>query len=607
MQRASSSEGARAAATHEVTNQAPAYSANVYTTDPLVVAATERAMGAGDGKEAGDDHIAGGTSVVSKDALIEAGHYYGHEANYALAAMANENGPVLAAYDAVGNRINAVDFHPAWHDVMEAGTVHGVGHGVWADESVRGRYTARGAMLYMHSQWEHGSTCPLVMTNAAFPLLKSVATTSDERVSNGCRALALTWANRIRGGVYDGRDVPANQKPGVTLGMSMTEKQGGSDVRANTTLATPVSGSAAARMGLTAEEAAAAPHTLVGHKWFTSAPMSDAFITLAYTDEGMSAFLVPRWLESGERNAGFQVMRLKNKLGDRSNASSEVEYRDAVGFLMGAPGRGIATLLEMVHHTRLDCVTGSAGSMRMGLARAAHHAAHRSVFGTTISDSPLGANVLADLALESHAATLMAFELMAAFEGAAEGDAEAAAYARVATAMSKFFVCKRLPGFAAEAMEVFGGNGYVDDAANGMPRLFRQSPLNAIWEGSGSVMVLDIMRAAAKEPAAMAAFLGKLETELAADSRAASFLAASPAVNALKTGSMDLVQGRAAVHSLALALQAMLMMQRADGDVADAFIASRLTSSAASGVGLYGGLDLPLDQIQRIVDGITTE
>ena len=608
--------------THTTTNQAPPFSHNIYTSDPILTAAVASACP---------------PSSPSHALLSSAGAYYGDAAHFSHAEDANAHPPTLQAYDAVGNRVNRASFHPSWSHIMSTGTHYGVGHGVWAatlpssssstpsspppsssygagwgvgKEWAEGRYTARGAALYLHTQWEMGSTCPLVMTNAAFPLLAAVG--ENATLPEGERRMAAKWADMIAGSTgFSLDDVPAGEKPGVTLGMSMTEKQGGSDVRANTTTASPIGGPdcpvlAGLGVSLSQDEMDAGPHGLVGHKWFTSAPMCDAFITLAYAEEGMTAFLIPRWLESGERNAGFQVMRLKNKLGDRSNASSEVEYRNAIGFRLGAPGKGIATLLEMVHHTRLDCVTGSAGSMRMGLTRAAHHARHRSVFGSVLADTPLGANVLADLALETTASTLMATELMHAFEGAAGGDVAAAAYARIATSVSKYYVCKRLPQVAAEAMEVFGGNGYTDDSNNGMPRLFRQSPLNSIWEGCGSVQALDLFRATSRHPEAMEMFISHIEDSLRGSTpQAASFLSSSPAISALRSNTLPPSQGRAAMHALALAIQAMLMVKHTPSHVADAFLASRLSSP--SGVGLFGALDASPHQLQDIIHSLVPD
>jgi putative acyl-CoA dehydrogenase len=396
------------------------------------------------------------------------------------------------------------------------------------------------------------------MTFAAVPALRTTPEVAEE------------WVPRLTARGYDGALKPATEKPGAICGMAMTEKQGGSDVRANTTTATPLNG------GGTGAE-----YALVGHKWFCSAPMSDLFLVLAQTAEGLSCFAVPRFLPDGTKNAGFQLQRLKDKLGNRSNASSEVEFRNAWGRMVGEPGRGVPTIIEMVGHTRLDCVMGAAGGMRAAVSIATWHAMHRSAFGNLLIDQPLMRNVLADLAVESEATTALALRLCRAYDEAAAGDRRADLFKRLATAVGKYHACKRLPNHTFEALECLGGNGYIEDS--GMPRLYREAPLCSIWEGSGNVMALDVLRALARTPEALEVFLEELTLACGQDTRYDAFV---QTVSSEFAHPADLEhRARMVVERMALGLQASLLIRHAPAAVADAFVATRL----AGGGGVHYG------------------
>src|SRR6476661_8269961 len=403
----------------------------------------------------------------------------------ALGAEANAHPPELRAYDRFGNRIDEVEFHPAYHRIMQLGIEHGVPSFGWRHASEKGAHVARAALSYLHNQADQGTSCPLTMTYACVPSLEQEAD------------LAGDWLPRVLATTYDARSVPAWDKAGNTIGMGMTEKQGGSDVRANTTRAEPVGGDGPGQL-----------HELVGHKWFMSAPMSDAFLVLAQAKGGLSCFLLPRFAPDGTRNA-IRIRRLKDKLGDRSNASSEVEFENAAAWLVGEPGRGVATILQMVALTRQDCVIGSASIMRQALVQAVHHARHRRAFGSLLVEQPLMRNVLADLALESEASVALAMRIARAVDASPRDEREAA-LARIVTAVGKYWVCKRCAPFVNEAQECLGGNGYVEDSS--LPRLYRQAPLNSIWEGSGNIQCLDVLRALQKEPASAEAFFAELES-----------------------------------------------------------------------------------------------
>ncbi len=451
--------------------------------------------------------------------------------------LANEHPPRLRSHDRFGNRIDEVEFHPAWHSLMRMSIEQGL-HALSWREPRRGAQVARAVLFFLAAQVEAGHGCPISMTHAAVRALRTAPELAEE------------WEPALTSLEYDPGLRPMSEKRGALCGMAMTEKQGGSDVRANTTTARPT---------------ADGGYELVGHKWFCSAPMCDAFLVLAQADEGLSCFLLPRMLPDGTRN-GFRIQRLKDKLGDRSNASSEIELDGAWAQLVGEEGRGVQTIITMVNHTRLDCVLGTAAAMRTAVEQATHHAAHRSAFGKLLVDQPVMRNVLADLCLESEAATLTALRLAGAF------DRDEAALARVATAVAKYWVCKRGPAHAAEALECLGGNGYVEES--GLPRLYRQQPLQSIWEGSGNVICLDVLRALRRAPETLDAFL--------AECRAAG--GAEPLldhwVDALERELRDPdglePRARRLVERMGLALQASLMVRYADRAAADAFCRSRL-------------------------------
>ncbi|MBD5657710.1 MAG: acyl-CoA dehydrogenase family protein, partial [Candidatus Eremiobacteraeota bacterium] len=428
--------------THDVTNQAPPLANyDVFTADAALRGAVEN-----------DD------ASWAIDALAAIGRRAGSEEAIALGFEANAHPPQLKSFDRYGRRIDEVHFHPSYHRLMEASIGFGLHCSAWRDPRP-GAHVARAAAFYVWSQVESGHGCPISMTHAVIPALRAQP------------ELAGAWEPLVFAGTYDGSSRPAPEKRSAIFGMAMTEKQGGSDVRANTTRATPLG-----RGGPGGD------YALVGHKWFCSAPMSDAFLLLAQAPAGLSCFLVARFLEDGTKNV-FALQRLKDKLGNRSNASSEVEFDGTIGRLVGEEGRGVATIVEMVNFTRLDCIVGAAAGMRQAVAQAIHHARHRRAFGGPLVDKPLMQNVLADLALESEAATLLFARLARACDRAAVGDAHEARLKRIGTAFGKYWVCKRAAGHAAEALECLGGNGYVEESI--MPRLFRESPLNSIWEGSG--------------------------------------------------------------------------------------------------------------------------
>jgi putative acyl-CoA dehydrogenase len=471
---------------------------------------------------------------------------------------ANANPPKLKVFDRFGRRIDDVEFHPSYHRLSEVAVGAGLHASAWSEPGP-GAHVARAAAFYLWSQAESGHGCPISMTHAAVPAL---------RVEPG---LASLWEPLVVARTYDGRLRPAPQKGSAIFGMAMTEKQGGSDVRANATVATPLAG------GSRGTE-----YALVGHKWFCSAPMSDAFLVLAQAPDGLSCFLVPRFLPDGEQNV-FNLQRLKDKLGNRSNASSEVEFDATRGWLVGEEGRGVHTIVEMVNFTRLDCIIGSASGMRQAVAQATHHAAHRSAFGKRLADQPLMQNVLADLALESEAATLLFARLARACDRAAAGDAHEARLKRIGTAFGKYWVCKRAPAHAVEALECLGGNGYVEESI--MPRLVRDAPLNSIWEGSGNVNALDVLRAMVKEAGVLEAYFAEIDATRGADARL------DAAAEDLRCELADPVEAerraRRTVERMALVFQGALIVSQSPGYVADAFCAARL---AGEGGAAYGTL-----------------
>jgi putative acyl-CoA dehydrogenase len=497
----------------------------------------------------------------ARERAAEVGAYWGGEP-MTWGVQANENEPRLRSHDRYGNRIDEVEFHPAWHALMRRGIADELHALPWRTDRP-GAHTAR-AVLYMSAiQAEAGFACPITMTFAAVPALRKQPELADQ------------WLPLLTSTEYDPQLRPAADKPGALCGMAMTEKQGGSDVRANITTARPLNGGGPG-----------GEYEIVGHKWFCSAPMCDVFLVLAQADEGLSCFALPRVLPDGTRNA-FHIQRLKDKLGNRSNASSEVEFHGAWARMVGEPGRGVPTIIEMVNHTRLDCVVGAAGGMRAAVAHAAWHAAHRSAFGKLLADQPLMGNVLADLAIEAEAATVLAMRLARAYD---EGDSDEAAshLRRLGTAVGKYWVCKRCPNHAFEALECLGGNGYVEES--GMPRMYREAPLSSIWEGSGNVMCLDVLRALAHEPAVLESFLAEVDLAAGADPRLDAFVADLRAQFADPAGLE--ARARRVVERMALALQASLLVRHSPAPVADAFCAARLGGDAGHEYGtLPAGTD----------------
>lgn len=486
------------------------------------------------------------------------------------ADQANRFPPVLKTFDRFGNRIDEAEFHPAWHNMMRLSAQFGLHNLPWAEKQ-EGAHVARAALMYLAYQTEAGHCCPMSMTYSAVPALRVQP------------ELAAIWEPRLILNGYDGKLKPASEKPGVIFGMGMTEKQGGSDVRANTTRAVPLS-----------QRGPAQPYRITGHKWFCSAPMSDAFLILAQAQDGLSCFLVPRFLEDGTRN-NFFIQRLKDKLGNKSNASSEVEFRDTIGYLVGNEGRGVPTIIEMVNHTRLDCAVGSASVMRQATLQAVHHCSQRSAFGKKLVEHELMQNVLADLAVESEAAALLVLRLAESYDTASSNEEQA--FRRIVSAVSKFWICKRAPQHAYEAMECLGGAGYVEESV--MPRLFRESPLNSIWEGSGNVISLDVLRAVAREEGVIESLAAELNKAGGSDIRFDKY--ADDVVNELHAVKKAIAQKdttvekttRRLVERVALALQASLVVRYSPDSVVDAFVSSRLDNDHGLNYGtLHQGVKL---------------
>ncbi|MFY1661852.1 isovaleryl-CoA dehydrogenase [Micromonospora sp. WMMD1274] len=528
--------------THDVVNQVPPMVGHDTADDPAL-----------------RDGVAREGAGWALSGLHELGRLAGGEEAAEHGRLANEHPPVLRTHDRYGHRIDEVEFHPSWHELMRTAVGHGLHAAPWADDRP-GAHVARAAGFYLWRP-DAGHGCPISMTYAAVPALRH----SPD--------LAARYEPLLTTREYDFGLRPPQTKRGLLAGMSMTEKQGGSDVRANTTTARPEPDGS---------------YRLVGHKWFTSAPMCDLFLTLAQAPGGLTCFLVPRVLPDGGRNP-MRLMRLKDKLGNRSNASAEVEYEHAVAWRVGDEGRGVRTIIDMVNLTRLDCVIGAAAGMRHGVTTAVHHATHRRVFGDYLADQPLMRNVLADLAVESEAATVLMMRLAGATDRSARGDDGETAFKRLALAVGKYWVCKRWPGHAAEALECLGGNGYVEES--GMPRLFRESPLNSIWEGSGNVAALDVLRALTREPQVLAAYEAEVAAAAGADAR---LDAAVRRVRDELADHTDLeLRARRVVERLALVLQGALLVRHGHPAVADAFCASRLDGDHGQAYGtLPGGLDL---------------
>ena len=530
------------AETHQVTNQPPPLEGiNLYRIDLPLQAWTQR-FGAQWAAARIDAYgaLAGGP-------LMEAGF------------LANQNKPVFASHDRYGHRIDLIEFHPAYHQLMSAAIEHGIPSLPWTDPRP-GAHVARAAMSYLHTQAEPGTGCPLTMTFASVPALRLQPD------------LAQTWLPKILATQYDPRNLGIAHKRGATIGMAMTEKQGGTDVHANTTRAYPVGAGGPGQA-----------YELVGHKWFCSAPMCDAFLVLAQTAKGLSCFLLPRHRPDDTRNE-FYIQRLKNKLGNWSNASSEVEFRGALAWMIGEEGRGVPTIIEMVAMTRFDCMIGSSALMRQALTQATHHCAHRMVGGRVLAEQPLMQNVLADLALESEAALALTMRMGRALDHL--DDPHEARFARLVTAIGKYWICKRAPAMINEAAECLGGAGYVEDSI--LPRLYREAPVNSTWEGSGNVQCLDVLRALSKE----AGMLDMLFDELG-DGHGSRHLAAH--IRQLKQAFADPAdiqyRARQLTESVALALQARLLLEAGDETVSDAFIRGRLAEPGR----VYGTLPSGVD------------
>ncbi len=523
--------------THDVFNQTPPLAGyDVFEADRVLAEAVDREGAAWARPELGELGRAAGSADAQE-----------------LGRLANEHEPVLHTHDRYGNRIDVVEYHPAYHELMTTAIAHGLHAGPWS-EPRPGAHVARAAKMIVWYQVDAGHICPVSMTYAVVPALRHQPD------------VAQAWEPLIYSTAYDPANRPVAEKAGATCGMALTEKQGGSDVRANTTRAEPAGGG---------------DYALTGHKWFCSAPMSDAFLMLAQAPGGLSCFLTPRWRADGTRNP-IRIQRLKDKLGDRSNASSEIELVGASARLIGEEGAGIRTIIDMVNHTRLDCVLGSAAIMRQGVSQATWHATHRTAFGKLLAEQPLMTNVLADLALESEAATTSALRLARAYDAPPDDDHEAL-IRRLLTPVIKYWTCKRAPQHAAEALECLGGNGFVEEF--GMARLFRQSPVNGVWEGSGNVICLDVLRALGREPRAIEAFWAEVAQAGSGN---------APLSRAVDDLHVDLVEpealearARSVVERMALVFQASLLIRFAPAAVAEAFCAARL---AGHGAGVFGTL-----------------
>ncbi|HKW55723.1 MAG TPA: isovaleryl-CoA dehydrogenase [Candidatus Acidoferrum sp.] len=522
--------------THEVLNQPPPLKDyNLYLTDTALVEAVRRE---------GADWAA--------PQLRALGEFLGTEEAQRWGFEANENEPVLRTHDRYGYRRDEVEFHPSWHKLVRTSIENRLHSLPWL-ETRTGAHVARAALLMLTAQNEVGHTCPISMTFSAIAALRADS------------ELAAEWEPRILSPVYDPRVLPAPEKSGVLVGMGMTEKQGGSDVRANTTRAE--------RVGNSRE------YLITGHKWFCSAPMCDGFLILAQAPKGLSCFLLPRWTPAGERNA-LHLQRLKRKMGNRSNASSEVEFEGACARLVGEEGRGVQTIIEMVNCTRLDCAVAATALMRAAVVQAVHHAKHRRAFGKLLIEQPLMQSVLADLIVESEAATLLAVRVARAFDALRSNERERS-FARIATAIGKYWLCKRAPTHVGEALECLGGNGYVEESI--MPRLYREAPLYSIWEGSGNVVCLDVLRTLAREPQASQAMMDEILLGVNADTRLKtaaseleSILRKYTRVASEKTVNDSQCEARRLTERAALLLQASLLLRHGAPAVADAFIASRL-------------------------------
>lgn len=527
------SESPGGAATHRVTNQPPPLAGyNLFERDRDLQEASEHEGAA-----------------WAQPLLAEFGRLVGSEEAIRWGFEANEHPPVLQTHDRFGHRRDEVEFHPAWHELMRLSIEHRLHSLPWV-EPRPGSHAARAAMLMLAAQNEAGHTCPLSMTYASVPVIRQQP------------EIAREWEPLILQPDYDRRFVPARRKRGALIGMAMTEKQGGSDVRANTTRAEP---------------AGNGEYLLTGHKWFCSAPMCDAFLVLAQAPGGLSCFFLPRWTPDGERNR-FYLQRLKNKLGNRSNASSEVEFNRAWARIIGPEGRGIAMIMEMVNHTRLDCALCSAGLMRQAATQAMHHARHRTVFGRLLVDQPAMQNVLADLCLESAAATILGMRLARALDESDLG------FSRLAIAVAKYWTTKRCPVQVGEALECIGGNGYVEECI--LPRLYREAPVNSIWEGSGNINCLDVLRTLRKEPASIESFFAELRLAKGGNRHLDSYI---EKLEATIAGDLAESGARRLTEHMALALQGALLVRHSPAAVAGAFCDSRLAGDWGHAFGTLSG------------------
>jgi putative acyl-CoA dehydrogenase len=476
-----------------------------------------------------------------------------------LGNLANKNAPILKTHDRFGNRLDSVEFHPSYHELMRIGIENETHSLAWTSEENGGAYVARSALAFLKQQVDEGTSCPLTMTFAVVPSLKIEP------------EIAAEWLPKVLSSEYDERFLPASEKRGATFGMAMTEPQGGSDVRANITYAEKLN--------------AQGEYEITGRKWFCSAPMSDAFLILAQTAKGVSCFLMPRFKPDGEKNSMY-FQRLKDKLGNKSNASGEVEFHSAYARIIGEEGRGVANIMEMVRHTRLDCAVGSAATLRRAIAESIHHCAHRKAFGKRLIEQPLMRNLLADLILESEAATALAFRLARSFDES-EQSYEAKLFTRIATAIGKFWICKRAVFAVGEALEVLGGNGYVEESV--LPRLYRDVPVNSIWEGSGNVQCLDVLRAMQKEPQSVEALLDEIKSANGVNKNFDEFVL-KVEKELLDVNNLEF-RARRVVEKSALALQASVLLRNAPNFVADAFCNSRLLESNLS----FGTLPIGVD------------
>jgi putative acyl-CoA dehydrogenase len=539
--------------THEVLNQPPPLEDyNLYLSDPVLDGAVAR--------EGGKD---------SRDALIDFGATAGSAEYYRWGAEANRNEPRLLTHDRFGHRVDVVEFHPSWHALMETAVGNGHHSLPWEDDPPEGAHVTRAALTYMSGQIELGHNCPISMTYSVIPALRTTP------------QVAKDWVPGILSRNYDSSFRPATQKSGRLMGMGMTEKQGGSDVRANTTSAQPVNGGGPG-----------SEYRITGHKWFTSAPMCDAFLVLAQAPGGLSCFLLPRWTPDDQLNQ-FRIQRLKDKLGNRSNASSEVEIDRAFGVMLGEERRGVPTIIEMVNGTRLDCVIGSVSLMRQAVSQAAWHISHRKAFGAKLIDKPLMQNVIADLEVETEAATLIMARLAGAFDRS-DTDPSEAAMKRIALPIAKYWVTKRTSEAVREALECLGGNGYVEESI--MPRLYRESPLNAIWEGSGNVIALDVLRAAGRSRHSLQMFISELERAAGMDRRLDAAIANAKSV--IDDATELEFEARRIVERLATAWAGTLLALHGDEAVFEAYATSRLAGDHGS---LYGTLP-PSSAIDDLVN-----